>query len=68
MIEVEVLIKNFKDKEICYKKTPVIRNGKEIILENDLLQPGDIYKITKERFSYLSSKGIVTKVKKEKSN
>ena len=65
MIEAEVLINNFKDKENFYKKISVKRNNKNIYLENELLQKGDIYSITKERFEYLSSKGIVAKAKKE---
>lgn len=65
MIEAEVLIDNFKDKENFYKKISVKRNNKNIYLENELLQKGDIYPITKERFKYLSSKGIVAKAKKK---
>lgn len=44
MIEVKVLIENFKDKE-----------NKQL----GLLQPGFKYPITKERAKYLSEKGIV---------
>lgn len=50
MVEVEVLIENFKDKE-----------NKHL----GLLQPGYKYPITKERAKYLSEKGIV-KITKEK--
>lgn len=65
MIEVEILIDNFKDKENYSKKTTIIRNGKEMEIQFKLLQKGDIYKITKERYKLLSNKGIVAKVKKE---
>lgn len=64
MIEVEVQIPNFKDKENYGKKTTIIRNGEEIVVENELLQPGDKYKISKERYNVLSKKGIVVKVSK----
>lgn len=67
MIEVEVLIDNFKDLENFNKPTKVKRNGQEIILESELLQKGDIYEITKERYSFLSEKKYVAKIsKKEK--
>ncbi len=46
MIEVEVLIENFKDKE-----------NKHL----GLLQPGDVYKVTKERYEELSKQGILKK-------
>ena len=36
MIEVEVLINNFKDNANYSKKTKVIRNGKEIEIEDEL--------------------------------
>lgn len=65
MIEVEVLIDDFKDKEIYDKKTTIIRNGKEIEIQFKLLQKGDIYKVSKERYQILSKKGIVAKIKKE---
>ncbi len=65
MIEVEVLIDDFKDKENYSKKTIITRNGEEIEIQFKLLQKGDIYKITKERYNLLSKKGIVAKVKKE---
>lgn len=65
MIEVEVLIDNFKDLEIYNKPTKVIRNGKEIEIQFKLLQKGDIYNIVKERYALLSKKGIVAKVKKD---
>lgn len=65
MIEVEVLIDNFKDIKNFNKKIKVKRNGQEIELENKLLQKGDIYSITKERYEYLSLKKIVAKAKKE---
>ena len=65
MTEVEVLIDNFKDLEIYNKSTKVIRNGKEIEIQFKLLQKGDIYNITKERYALLSKKGIVAKVKKD---
>ena len=68
MIEVEVLIPNFKDKENYKKKISITRKGKEIIVENELLQVGDIYKITKERYDKLSKLGIVKKITKEKAN
>ncbi len=66
MIEVEVLINNFKDKENYNKKNFIIRNGKKIEVENMLLQKGDIYTISKERYSILSEKGIVAKTKDKK--
>lgn len=69
MIEVEVLINNFRDKENKNKKFQIVRNGKEIIInEGDLLQSGDRYKITKERYDELSKLKIVTKVLKEKKD
>ncbi len=69
MIEVEVLINNFKDKENKNKKIQIIRNGKEIIInEGELLQSGDKYKISKERYSELSKLEIVTKVLKDKKD
>lgn len=68
MIEVEVLIPNFKDKENYKKKISITRKGKEIVVENELLQVGDIYKITKERYDKLSKLGIVKKITKEKAN
>ena len=66
MIEVEVLINNFKDKENYNKKISIIRNGKKIEGENMLLQKGDIYTISKERYSILFEKGIVAKTKDKK--
>lgn len=66
MIEVEVLINNFKDKENYNKKNFIIRNGKKIEVENMLLQKGDIYTISKKRYSILSEKGIVAKTKDKK--
>lgn len=69
MIEVEVLINNFRDKENKSNKISIIRKNQEIILsEGELLQKGDKYKITKERYSILSKLGIVTKAEKEKQN
>lgn len=69
MIEVEVLINNFRDKENKNKKFQIVRNGKEIIInEGDLLQCGDRYKVTKERYDELSKLKIVTKVLKEKKD
>lgn len=69
MIEVEVLINNFRDKENKNKKFQIVRNGKEIIInEGDLLQCGDRYKITKDRYDELSKLKIVTKVLKEKKD
>lgn len=65
MVEVEVLINDFKDTENYNKKIIVKRNGKEIELHSKLLQKGDIYSIRKEREKYLSSKGIVKRLKKE---
>lgn len=65
MIEVEVLINNFKDNANYSKKTKVIRNGKEIEIEDEFLQKGDIYKVSKERYKYLSDKRIVAKAKKQ---
>lgn len=50
MVEVKVLIKNFKDKE-----------NKHL----GLLQPGYKYSITKERAKYLSEKGIVEIIKEK---
>lgn len=67
MIEVEVLINNFKDKENKNKKIQIIRNEKEITLnEGELLQIGDRYKISKERYNELSKLKIVTKALKDK--
>nr|DAV26491.1 MAG TPA: hypothetical protein [Caudoviricetes sp.] len=67
MIEVEVLINNFKDKENKNKKIEIIRNKQGILLnEGELLQKGDRYKITKERYNELSKLGIVVKAQKEK--
>lgn len=69
MIEVEVLINNFRDKENKSNKISIIRKNQEIILsEGELLQKGDKYKITKERYNILSKLGIVTKAEKEKQN
>lgn len=65
MIEVEVLINDFKDRENYNKKISIVRNGKEIEIQFQLLQKGDIYKITKERYAILSKKGIVSKLKKD---
>ena len=58
MVEVEVLIDNFKDKENYSKKTTIIRNGKEIEIQFKLLQKGDNYKITKERYNLLSNANL----------
>ena len=67
MTEVEVLINNFKDKQNKNKKITVIRSNQEIIHnEGELLQKGDRYKITKERYNELSKLGIVVKAQKEK--
>ncbi len=67
MIEVEVLINNFKDKENKNKQIEIVRNKQGILLnEGELLQKGDRYKITKERYNELSKLGIVAKVQKEK--
>ena len=68
MIEVEVLINNFKDKENYQNKTIILRNGAEVELQEELFQKGDRYKITKERFEKLSKLGIVAKVAKEKKD
>lgn len=65
MIEVEVLIDDFKDLEIYNKKVKVRRNSQELELQFKLLQKGDIYSISKERYALLSKKGIVAKVKKD---
>ncbi len=67
VIEVEVLINNFKDDENFNKVTKIKRNGIEIEIVGKLLQKGDIYSISKERYEVLSRKSIVAKVKKEKS-
>lgn len=66
MIEVEVLIPNFKDKEKFSKEITITRNGKELKVANELLQPGDIYKTSKERAEYLIGKNIVRLYKKSK--
>lgn len=66
MVEVEVLINNFKDLEVFPVETKVVRNGVEILLQNELLQKGDTYSITKERYTKLSKLGYVTKAKKDK--
>lgn len=63
MIKVEVLINNFKDSENFKKEIVVIRDGKEIKLKEKLLNKGDIYEITRERYNHLSKKGIVSKYK-----
>lgn len=65
MIEVEVLIDDFKDVENYNKPTKIVRNGKEMEIQFKLLQKGDIYSISKERYVILSKKGIVAKVKKD---
>jgi len=65
MIEVEVLINNFKDKENYSKKITIVRDGKETELQYDLLQKGDKYKVSKDRYEELSKLEIVAKVKKE---
>lgn len=65
MIEVEVLVDYFKDLENYSKETLVIRNGKQIKIQFQLLMKGDIYKISKKRFDILSKQGIVAKSKKE---
>jgi hypothetical protein len=68
MIEVEVLINNFKDKENKNKQIEIVRNKQGILLnEGELLQKGDRYKITKERYNELSKLGIVVKAQKEKN-
>ena len=66
MVEVRVLINNFKDKENYNKRITIIRNGKEQMIQFTLLQKGDIYKITKERATYLIEKGIVELYKEQK--
>lgn len=53
MVEVEVKIHNFEDKE-----------NKML----GLLQPGYKYEITKERAKYLSEKGIVEIISKPKKD
>lgn len=65
MIEVEVLINNFKDKKNYSKKITIVRDGKETELQYDLLQKGDKYKVSKDRYEELSKLEIVAKVKKE---
>ena len=65
MIEVEVQINNFKDKENYDKTITIIRNNQEQKVTRELLQKGDKYKISKERYEHLSKKGIVVKAKKE---
>lgn len=66
MIEVEVLIPNFKDKENFSKEMIIFRNNKEIKVTNELLQPGDRYNISKERAEYLSKKNVIRLYKKPK--
>lgn len=66
MIKVEVLIDNFKDEENYSKEIPIVRNGSELKLKRKLLQKGDIYEISKERYEHLSKKGIVAKYKNSK--
>ncbi len=68
MIEVEVLIDSFHDKENYNKKIIVNRNGKEIEVEGKLLFKGDKYKISKERYKELSELKIVSKVTESKNN
>lgn len=53
MIEVKVIIPNFRDKE-----------HKEL----GLLQPGYKYSITKERAEYLAKKGCIEIMNKPKEN
>lgn len=65
MVKVEVLIDNFKDKENYHKEIKIIRNGKEIVVKEQLLQTGDIYEISKERYNHLSKLGIVAKYKEK---
>lgn len=65
MIEVEVNINNFKDKENKKQKLQIIREGKVLVLnEGDLLQKGDKYKISKDRYKELSKLGIVVRSQK----
>jgi len=66
MVEVEVLIDNFKDNEVYNTEIIVKRNGKEVKLLNKLLQKGDVYYIRKERYVLLSKKGLVAKAKQDK--
>ena len=66
MVEVEVLKDNFKDLENFNKVITIKRNEKEITVIGKLLQKGDTYFITKERYKVLSKKGIVQKASKEK--
>ena len=68
MIEIEVLIDNFKDVENFNKPLKVIRDGKEITLMRSLLQKKDRYFMSKERFAELSSKHYVQKVQKLKED
>ena len=68
MIEVEVLISNFKDNENYNKVITIVKNGKEIKIQRQLLQIRDRYKITKERYKELSPLGIVKKVAKDKED
>lgn len=68
MVEVEVLINNFIDKENYNKEITVIRNGKELKLQHKVLLAGDIYKISKTRYNILSKKGIVKKVNNTTKN
>lgn len=69
MVEVEVLINNFIDKENRKNKITIIRKGKETVLsEGDFLQKGDKYKISKKRLEELSKLGIVAKVQKTKQD
>lgn len=65
MIKVGVLIDNFKDKENYHNEIKIVRNGKEITIKEELLQTGDIYEISKERYNHLSKKGIVAKYKEK---
>jgi len=67
MIDVEVLIDNFKDLKVYNQKITIIRNGKEKEIQFKLLQKGDIYKIDKSRYKALSEKRYVTKVIKRDS-
>lgn len=67
MVEVEVLIPNFKDIELYSKTIKIIRNEKEMEVTNELLQPGDRYFISKKRYEHLSSLGYVKKAAKKKA-
>lgn len=64
LVQVEVQIDSFKDKEMYNKPLKVTRRGEEINIIQKLLRKGDIYETTIERADYLESIGAVKKIEK----